>query len=70
MTKKDYVLIAEMIQGQLSNLPQLPTKDTGAAALSQLYGFRVAVQGIVKALKVDNPNFDSVRFLQACGVEA
>jgi hypothetical protein len=70
MTKKDYVLIAEMIEGQLSNLPQLPTKDTAAAALSQLYGFRVAVQGIVKALKVDNPNFDSVRFLQACGVEA
>ncbi len=70
MTRKDYVLIAEMIQKQLSNLPQLPTKDTAASVLSQIYGFRVAVEGIVKALEVDNPNFDRVRFLQACGVEA
>jgi hypothetical protein len=64
MTKKDYVLIAEKTQGQLSSFPHLLENPT------QFYGFRLAVEGIVKALKVDNPNFDSVRFLQACGVVA
>lgn len=69
MTRKDYNMIAEMIRGQLSNLPQLPTKDTAASALSQIYGFRLAVEGVAKALEVDNSKFDRVRFLQACGIE-
>jgi hypothetical protein len=54
MTRKDYVALAQALQGQ---------NDTTTDPHQHV---RVCL-AIAKALEQDNPNFDRVRFLNACG---
>lgn len=55
MTRKDYILIADVLKGQ-----QAPHNDTETL-------WRVAC-ALADVLEGDNPNFDHARFMTACGV--
>lgn len=57
MTRKDYNLIAEAIKNQVA-----PHNDSKTV-------WQVA-NAISDSLALDNPRFDSYRFMQACGVTA
>jgi len=61
MTRKDYVLIANVIQSQVKNWEGF-TPEGGEA-----------VEGLARTLanqlQADNPRFDRARFLVACGVK-
>jgi hypothetical protein len=54
MTRKDYVLIAKVIE----NLDEIIDPDA----------FRILAVNMSQALADDNPNFDRARFLVACGI--
>lgn len=54
MTRKDYVMIAEVIATSWHDSAE--TKRTIA-------------QNMADALETDNPRFDTARFLDACGVK-
>lgn len=53
MTKKDYIIIAEAINGSLLQ--------------NDLLDSFMLKNRLVKALKADNPRFDEQRFIKACG---
>lgn len=57
MTKKDYIVIARIIADMPSHAPTLRAQKASTAA------------SFADALAADNPRFDRVRFLAACGVE-
>jgi hypothetical protein len=61
MTRKDYVLIAGVIQN--ANYTASKFKDTSGASMLT----HVAIE-LSDALAETNPAFDRVRFLSACGV--
>jgi hypothetical protein len=54
MTRKDYVLIADVIK----NLDECIDSD----------GLEALADNMADALESDNPRFDRARFLDACGV--
>lgn len=60
MTRKDYVLIAQAIKGQVNFFigDQLVLQVIKAIAIS-----------VAMALATDNPRFDRDRFMQACGFD-
>jgi hypothetical protein len=60
MTRKDYILIADVLR---------PLKPDGASNLSGLEVWGSIVEGIVAALSKDNERFDLERFCSACGYE-
>ncbi len=71
MTKKDYELVAMVIKGQLENNNLLESmgwtpKDRrlSEAVVEDLAHF------MAYHLKKQNPKFDRIRFLKACGVLA
>ena len=55
MTKKDYVAIAKVIHDNYGVSPSDVAREKIALALADVF-------------KLDNPRFDRVRFLVACGV--
>jgi hypothetical protein len=55
MTRKDYVVIAEVIK----NLDEVLDS----------YALEVLADNMAEALESDNPRFDRARFLVACGVK-
>jgi hypothetical protein len=55
MTRKDYVVIAEVIK----NLDEVIDS----------YALEVLADNMAEALESDNPRFDRARFLVACGVK-
>jgi hypothetical protein len=61
MTRKDYVLIAQVIEGAMQNwegfTPEAKEAITGLA------------RSLSRKLEDYNPNFDRARFLEACGVK-
>jgi hypothetical protein len=61
MTRKDYVLIAQVIDGAMQNwegfTPEAKEAITGLA------------RSLSHKLADYNPNFDRARFLEACGVK-
>ena len=57
MTKKDYELIAEAIRVQLTYSPNTLTG-----------GIKLVAIALADDLRVDNPKFDSKKFLTACGL--
>lgn len=61
MTKKDYILIAEAIEGTLNNSYQWEQREKEA--------IHEVAERIAEALQKDNTRFDSIRFLEACGVK-
>ena len=57
MTKKDYILIARVFaRFHFTNTTGEPDK------------VKWIINELVKILKNDNPNFDSQKFLKACGI--
>jgi hypothetical protein len=61
MTRKDYVLIAQVIKAQIdmSNKFQEELSKVGAQNIAYDLAWK---------LSEDNPRFDRSRFLEACGV--
>ena len=62
MTRKDYVMIAEVIKGAINYEAEFNNNPEGAEAFKKL--------SIALGSKfwLDNPRFDRHRFLVACGV--
>lgn len=56
MTRKDYILIAKVFE----NFPRL---DYGAESVIEELAEEIAI-----SLQAENPRFDRLRFLVACGV--
>lgn len=61
MTRKDYVLIAEVIKTQIELSLKFGEDDAR-------YGAQNIAYDLASKLSQDNPRFDRSRFLQACGV--
>jgi hypothetical protein len=62
MSRKDYELIAAAIKFELNKWGDL----TSSAEVQMT---RAVAGSIAEALKRDNPRFDSIRFIRACGFE-
>ena len=58
MTRKDYVLLAEAIKAAVE-----------ATDYPERLGALLAANEISHRLQQDNPRFDRVRFIKACGLE-
>ena len=61
MTRKDYVLIAEVIKTQIELSLKFDEDDSR-------YGAENIAYDLASKLSQDNPRFDRDRFLVACGV--
>ena len=61
MTRKDYVLIAEVIKTQIELSTRFDEEESRAGAQNIAYD-------LGSKLSQDNPRFDRDRFLVACGV--
>ena len=59
MTRKDYVIIAEILK---ANLEDFIEGEDGFALIG------ILAHQIANGLQEDNPRFDRARFLVACGV--
>jgi len=62
MTRKDYVLIAEVIKGAIDYETEFNNSPANAEALKKLS------ITLGSKLWLDNPRFNRARFLDACGV--
>lgn len=62
MTRKDYVLIAAALQRAQAASHYRETQE----AMLEMHA--ACVHGVADALALDNPRFDTERFLKACGV--
>jgi hypothetical protein len=60
MTRKDYVMIAEVIADLMADF------NNGR---SDEFSLSLVAQELANALEADNDRFDSARFLTACGVK-
>ena len=61
MTRKDYVMIAEVIA-------KLRVQQRDAGAFANNPSLKDVAEELAHALQEDNPRFDRARFLDACGV--
>ena len=75
MTRKDYVMISNVIRETLNDI----ARDDAREGLSErsralLTGERIAVRGLAHRLgdqlRQDNPRFEMNRFIEACGLTA
>lgn len=66
MTRKDYVLIAQCIEGAQKHNPWPTAAERQGAQLMQ----RQIAENLSYAMVHDNPRFDRERFLKACGVQS
>ena len=57
MTRKDYVMLAEIIN-----------KNATSSTESTFIHFARMAEDLATELQADNPRFDRARFLTACGV--
>jgi len=66
MTKKDYILLARVLNEDKSRLETDAniSANTQAAALTEL---SIITGKIAYTLQQDNPRFNRAKFLQACG---
>ena len=60
MTRKDYVMIAEVIADLMADFNNGRSDEVSLSLVAQ---------ELANALKADNDRFDSARFLTACGVK-
>lgn len=58
MTRKDYILIADALRTVIGSLDN-PERRGAVLAAGEL----------AHVLKADNPRFETIRFLKACGLE-
>jgi hypothetical protein len=61
MTRKDYVMIAEVIKTQIEMSVKFGEEESQAGAEN-------IARDLADALQADNARFDRARFLVACGV--
>jgi hypothetical protein len=61
MTRKDYVMIAEVIKTQIEMSVKFGEEESQAGAEN-------IARDLADALQADNDRFDRARFLTACGV--
>lgn len=64
MTKKDFIAVAEIIREHGNIFSHNCSFDDGAKFAAN----RIARE-LAKVFKQQNPRFDTVRFLEACGAE-
>jgi hypothetical protein len=62
MTRKDYVMIAEVIKTQIEMSVKFEEEESQAGAEN-------IARDLADALQADNARFDRARFLSACGVK-
>jgi hypothetical protein len=62
MTRKDYVLIADTINGAINYEQNFNNNQ------EKVNGFKYLALALASTLESDNPRFDRHRFLVACGV--
>ena len=62
MTRKDYVLIAEVLKGAITYEKEFNKDEKKAFAL------QAVAHTFSNVLANENPRFDRARFLSACGV--
>lgn len=60
MTKKDYILIAEVLKKYTNAMSKVDYKVTGYALVDEI------ILALADKLQAQNPRFDSERFLTAC----
>jgi hypothetical protein len=60
MTRKDYVMIAEVIADLMADFNNGRSDEVSLSLVAQ---------ELARALQADNDRFDSARFLTACGVK-
>jgi hypothetical protein len=60
MTRKDYVMIAEVIADLMADFNNGRSDEVSLSLVAQ---------ELANALEADNDRFDSARFLTACGVK-
>jgi len=59
MTKKDYVLLADFFEAYVK-----------AESVYGTFELKVVLDHLATILKSNNPRFDEIRFLAACGLRA
>ncbi|MEI8137824.1 MAG: hypothetical protein WCH21_10915 [Bacteroidota bacterium] len=64
MTKKDYVLIASEVNKVISRYKG----ENDNMAINVVYGAESVAKLLALKLEEENPKFDRVKFLTACGV--
>ena len=70
MTKKDYILIADVINHQINELHYHNKIDKSNQVItkSAIYELQILADKLSNRLKIDNRLFDKDKFLNACGV--
>lgn len=73
MSKKDYVAIAAVIKRAVDRIGVMPTPATlangHADKATEMATIRRIAYAMADGFAEDNPRFDSVRFIEACGFE-
>lgn len=77
LTKKDYVVIAEIISSTTLTTMRSSNKTIQEASMAQRACMRAGVEATTSRISrnladyfaQDNPRFDRSRFMQACGLE-
>jgi hypothetical protein len=75
MTRKDYVMIANVIRETLNDIARDYERETiSDNSRTLLVGERICARDIAyrlaDQLRQDNPRFDTARFIEACGLTA
>ena len=69
MTRRDYELLADIMRQQIDRKLKRDDADRKADPnLSGLTALYMAARALANRLAENNPRFDKVRFLTACGV--
>lgn len=72
MTRKDYVLIADVLRGAVADVERdsdtTPLSERGSAVLAgERIALHMVAQRMADALRAGNSRFDHARFMAACG---
>lgn len=65
MTRKDYVLLANSLNGTLNAARKLRSESDSDAFAAAVGGVNAAIVNLADALAADNPRFDRERFIDA-----
>lgn len=65
MTKKDYQMVAAVLSDQVTFINSLPAHPRQEREAAERLRLRMAA-ALAAKFRMDNPNFESTRFLQAC----
>ena len=71
MTKKDYILISDVINHQINELHyhnKIDVKGNHIITNNAIYELQILADKLADKLKKDNRLFDKDKFLNACGV--